>query len=93
MSNALDCFSQLQFLHDWELELHMACLWSLLLQDLHEGKECMVSNSSFSTGTSAAAWILEGAMPNTQIRGECFVPRHDEAPSSFCSELTGIYSV
>jgi len=93
MLNALEWFSQLQFIQDWEFEVHPAGSWSLLLQELHNQKGFAVSNGSFQTGTSAAACILEGQTPNFRICGKCFTLGHDDNHSSFWSKLTGIYSL
>jgi len=90
-SNPFDQFSKLQFAWDWEFEVHPEGTWSMLLHKLYDGKGFVVSNGSFCQGSGAAAWILEGTTLLNQIRGECFVPGHDDGHSSFGSELVGIY--
>jgi len=73
--------------------VHPVGSWSLLLQELHDGKGFTVSNGSFPTGTGAATWILEDQTPNSRICGKCFAMGHANDHSSFWSKLMGIYSL
>jgi len=52
-----------------------------------------VSNGSYQTDSSAAAWIIEGSTSTNQIQGLMVTPGTTRDHSSFCSEATGIYGI
>jgi len=82
-TNPIDQFSQLQFVREWELEVHPVGLWSMLLHDLHASQGFMVSEGSYCQGSGAAVWIIEGATLQNRILGESVVPSHDDDHSLF----------
>jgi len=51
-----------------------------------------VSNGSFKPHQEAVAWIIEGSSLENRVIGECLIPGHDDDHSSFCRELTSIYT-
>jgi len=85
-------FWTLHFVKDWEFDFQIVGSWEALVCDVMQGQGFAVSDGSFKPQQGAATWILDGASSDNRVVSKCFVPGHDDDHSSFCSELTGIYS-